>query len=210
MGAFEKCPAFNYNQAMYRRQIATGFQLQAWSRLAVMTALLSAFWSSAASAATVYKTVDDNGVVSYSDTPPVDEAPVETLVIDVRVPELDETAQEQLEAMRETTDKMVADRQQREKHRAEMRQQQPQSQAGSQVAQYTDQSSYSGTYSGYYPYPVYRPGRRPRPGHPIVRPPLRPHNPVQLPAQVISPGHNYPASLVRRGYSPPVRAAFEK
>jgi hypothetical protein len=31
-----------------------------------------------------------------------------------------------------------------------------------------------------------------------------------LPAQVISPGHNYPASLVRRGYSPPVRAAFEK
>jgi hypothetical protein len=197
---------------MYRRQIATGFQLRACSRLALMTAILSAFWSSAASAATVYKTVDENGVVSYSDTPPVEEVAVETMVLDVQTPDLSDTSQEQLEAMRETTDRMVADRQQREKHRAELRKQQAQSQAPQQVVQYTEPGNYnySGTSSGYYPYPVYRPGHRPRPGHPIVRPPLRPHKPVQLPARVISPGHNYPASLVRRGYSPPVRAAFEK
>jgi len=128
----------------------------------------------------------------------------------VQTPELNETSQEQLEAMRETTDRMVADRQQREKHRAELRKQQVESQAPPQVVQYGNPGSYSGTYSGYYPYPIYRPGHRPRPGHPIVRPPLRPHKPVQLPANVISPGHNYPASLIRRGYSPQARAAFKK
>jgi hypothetical protein len=210
IGAFEELPVFTYNQAMYCKQIATGFQLQALPRLVVVMALLSAFWTNAASAATVYKTVDENGVVSYSDTPPPEEVPVETMVIDVQTPDLSETSQEQLEAMRETTDRMVADRQQREKHRAEMRQQQVASQAQPQVVQYTNPGSYSGTYSGYYPYPVYRPGHRPRPGHPIVRPPLRPHKPVQLPAGVISPGYDYPASLVRRGYSPQVRAAFKK
>ena len=62
---------------MYRKPIATGSQYQAYPGLAVLLALLFAFWGSAVSAATVYKTVDEMGVVSYSDTPPPEEVPVE-------------------------------------------------------------------------------------------------------------------------------------
>jgi len=169
-----------------------------------------------ASAATVYKTVGENGVVTYSDKPPAAEVEVETLVIDVQTPELSEPAQQQLEALRETTDRMVADRQQREKHRAEMRKLQVESEPRTQVIDYAAPFGYGGIYGGYYPYPVYRPGSghrpgggyRPRPENPIARPPLRP--PAQLPARgIISPGYDYPASLIRRGYSPEVRAAFE-
>ncbi len=161
-------------------------------------------------AATVYKTVDENGVVSYSDTAPAIEQEAEVMVIDVPAPQDSESAQEQLEAMRETTDRMVADRQQREKHRAEMRKLQAESEP--QVIEYGAPASNSGIYTGYYPYPVYRPGGyRPRPTHPIARPPLRPRPPGYPPrGDIISPGHDYPASLIRRGYSPEVRAAFEK
>ena len=124
------------------------------------------------------------------------------------------SAQEQLEAMRETTDRMVADRQQREKHRAELRQLQAEKTRQTQVIEYSEPTDYSysrsGVYSGYYPYPVYRPGAGHRPRPPIARPPMRPRPPAHLPAQrVISPGHDYPASLIRKSYSPPVRAAFE-
>ncbi len=173
-------------------------------------------------AATVYKTVDSKGVVTYSDTPPAEGAEVETLVIDVQAAEPAQGAQDQLEAMRETTDRMVADRQQREKHRAEMRK--LQSESRPEVIDSGVPGGYDGTYTGYYPYnypyPVYRPrpghrpgyrpggGYWPRPEHPIARPPLRPH--AHIPAEdIISPGYDYPASLIRRSYSPEVRAAFE-
>jgi len=175
-------------------------------------------------AATVYKTVDAKGVVTYSDTPPPEGAEVETLVIDVQQAEPSQDAQDQLEAMRETTDRMVADRQLREQHRAEMRK--LQSESRPQVVDDSATSGYDGTYTGYYPYnypyPVYRPrpghhpghlpggGYWPRPGHPIAWPPLRPRPPVRIPAEdIISPGYDYPASLIRRSYSPEVRAAFE-
>jgi TolA-binding protein len=163
--------------------------------------------------ATVYKTVDENGVVSYSDTAPAPEQEAEVMVIDVQAPQDSESAQEQLEAMRETTDRMVADRQQREKHRAEMRKLQAENEPPPQVIEYGAPVDNGGIYTGYYPYPVYRPGGgyRPRPNHPIARPPLRPRPPVYPPRDdIISPGHDYPASLIRRGYSPPVRAAFER
>ena len=195
---------------MNYRRISTAARPRGFQPLVVAMILFSSVWSVTSLAATVYKTVDENGVVSYSDTPPVKEVPVETLVIDVQAAPPGESAQEQLEAMRETTDRMVADRQQREKHRAQLREQQAKNQAPPQAAEYSDPGLYSGTYPAYYPYPVYRPVRRPRPVHPIARPPLRPEVPAQLPAGVISPGYNYPASLVRRGYSPPVRAAFEQ
>ncbi len=174
---------------------------------AVVAFVLTLHWGNHALAATVYKTVDENGVVSFSDAPPKGDEPVETLEIDARAPVLTQTEQAQLDAMRETTDRMVADRQQREKHRAEMRQQQVDSQA--RATENVAPGAYNGTYPAYYPYPVYIPVGRPRPIHPIARPPLRPPA-AQLPEGVISPGHDYPASLVRRGYSPEVRAAFEK
>lgn len=195
---------------MNSERMSTDMQPPARQRLGVALILCFSLISCITVAATVYKTVDEQGVVSYSDTPPAEAVPVETLVIDVQAPELSETAQQQLEDLRETTDRMVADRQQREKHRAEMREQQAQSQAPPQVAEYTDPGFYNGVSPTYYPYPVYHPVHRPRPVHPIARPPLRHQVPAQTPAGVISPGYNYPASLVRRGYSPEVRATFEK
>ena len=166
-------------------------------------------------AATVYKTVDANGVVSYSDIAPQGDVAVETLVIDAAAPQLTETEQQRLEAMRETTDRMVADRQQREKHRAVLRKEQEQQQARYYPQPvYPGNVGYSGSYPVYVPYRVRRPGRgwgKPRPVHPIARPPLRGAAPGQHTWSTTSlPRSNYPASLIRKSYSPQVRAAFER
>jgi hypothetical protein len=196
---------------MYRFPIVANSAATTLYRLLVSVCLLSVV--TGLHAATVYKTVDDNGVVSYSDTPPAEDIATETLVIDVQDPQLTETEQQRMEDMRATTDRMVADREAREKHRAELREQQARNQAERQRAASPDYLVIeSDTYPVYYPYPVRRPGwNRPRPSHPIARPPLRPPGygrpPVAVPH---SPGHDYPASLIRKGYSPEVRAAFER
>lgn len=157
-----------------------------------------------ASASTVYRTVDDKGTVSFSDTPPDEDVPVETLQIQAPPPQDSEEARQRLEDMRETTDRMVADRQAREKHRAEIRQIQARTsalQSPGQSDPSTDYVSTSSEYWGSHRYPARRPWRpiyRPHPKHPIARPPAtrpRPHN-------------DYPASLIRRHYNPRVRAAF--
>ena len=125
-------------------------------------------------AATVYKTVDEDGVVSFSDTKPVSEEPVETLKINAQAPPVSAAEQQRLEDMRETTDRMAADRMAREKQRAELRQ----PQTPPQQPDYTDYMGYSsGRNSGYYGYPVRRPGLKPRPVNPIARPPVRPRPP---------------------------------
>jgi hypothetical protein len=174
-------------------------------------------------ATTVYRSVDENGVVSFTDVKPSGKAPVETLVIDARAPQISAAEQQRLQDMRDTTDRMAADRMAREKHRAELRQLQAQTQPQYQTGYPLDNNprylGYSSGYSGYYNYPARRPWRRrhkPRPEHPIAgRPITRP--PLRLPAQGHSsdirtslPGNNYPASLVRKSYDPKVRAAFRK
>lgn len=134
-----------------------------------------------ASAATVYKTVDENGVVSFSDTPPATDAPVETMKIDAPTPEVSADEQQRLQDMRETTDRMAADREAREQQRAELRKEQ--SQPATPAPDYTDYMGYSGGSTGYYDrYPLrrpgYRPGLKPRPEQPIARPPVaRPARP---------------------------------
>ena len=181
-------------------------------------------------AATVYKTVDENGVVSFTDIKPAGESPVETLLIDARAPQVNEVEQQRLQDMRDTTERMATDRMAREKHRAELRQLQAQTQAWQQPRyQYPVNYSprylgYSSGYSGYYNYPARRPWRhkrRPRPEHPIAGGPIAGHPiarpPLRLPARGHSsdvrtslPGNNYPASLIRKSYDPKVRAAFRK
>jgi len=167
-----------------------------------------------AAAAKVYKTVDANGVVSFSDTQPADASEVELLEIEVTEPQLSATDQQRLEDMRETTDRMAADRRARELHRAELRQQRTPAQT--QVVEVgSGDDGYANGYSGYYPYPVRRPGWRPRPTHPIARPPgyrppMRPPLGIQPRPQPAKPIIDYPASLVRKSYSPEVRAAFER
>lgn len=169
---------------------------------------------------TVYRTVDENGVVSFSDTPPEGDPMVESITIDTPQPQSPEASRQRLEDMRETTDRMAADRREREKHRAEMRELQARSQPTTQP-----QPVYSGGYYDDY-YPVvtsrrvhsrryygstpWRPGHRPdvgirppRPEHPIARPPLRPgigYRPVNPPQGNVNLGSN--SQLMRPIVSP--------
>ncbi|GAB3284616.1 DUF4124 domain-containing protein [Parahaliea aestuarii] len=128
-----------------------------------------------ADTATVYKTVDENGVVSFSDSPPAAGTSGETLEFQTAEPGADSDYQQHLEHMRETTDRMAADRREREQHRAELLRQQAERQAAlaaSEQASEYDDLAYPGGYG--YPYPVYLdPPRRPHHQHrPHPRPPL--------------------------------------
>lgn len=146
-----------------------------------------------ASAQQVYKTVDENGVVSFSDTPPADEQEVEVLQIDAPPAQAPEDHLEQLNAMRETTDRMAADRREREKHRAELREINARSQqaAEPQVVEYRNTTDYWPVYGapvyGHPGRPPYRPGYRPKPEHPIARPPVRPAAPGGSNSQLMRP-----------------------
>ena len=195
---------------------------------------LAALLPCLACATTVYKTVDKDGVVTFSDAAPVDGQTAQRLTIDVIEPQLTETEQQRLDAMRETTDRMAADRMAREQHRAELRE--------LRARQQTVESGYSPEQSNVQPATTiistggYRRYRDPsfgvryrndhldlywgsRPAHPIrpiIRPPLRPghgshphqHSHVNPPLQ--RPVYNeHPASLVRKGYDPRVRTVIE-
>ena len=149
-------------------------------------------------AETVYKSVDDSGAVSFSDTRPAGDIPVETMVIEVPTPPSSDLAGQRLQDMRETTDRMAADRMAREKHRAELRQLGAQEYAQKSSPDLTEYYDTTTAYTGYYPS-----WRRPhRPVHPIARPPLLSPRPHALTK------HDYPASLIRKSYDPKVRAAL--
>lgn len=153
----------------------------------LLLALVTAATTAQAAPATVYKTVDDRGHVTFSDTPPEDGTAAETLQIRTAEPLTDEASQQRLEDMRETTDRIAAERRQREQHRAQLREE---ARKASQVADRAPVDRYYDQiyYPGYYPYPVYYQRRHhhrgPRPGHPDIRPPLRsggaPHRNAQL------------------------------
>ena len=181
-------------------------------RLRTLSAV-SLLCCSSAMAATIYKSVDANGVVSYSDTKPENEVLVETIEIEVQQPQSSELTEQRLQDMRETTDRMVADRMARERHRAEMRELDAQTAAQRAAQDIPDHYDSPVTYGGYYPYPVQRPWLRPphhRPEHPIVRPPLLPPAYNRPSSTRPLPSNDYPASLIRRHYDPKVRASLDK
>jgi hypothetical protein len=134
--------------------------------LKLLPILLIAYGGTVLAATKVYKTVDENGVVSFSDTSP-EQGDAEVLKINAATPEPDVDRQANLDAMRETTDRMAADRREREKHRAELK-----GIAAEKKAAITPQPVYTNYYP-VYPGNYLNPGR-PRPEHPIARPPLRP------------------------------------
>lgn len=202
----------------------------------LMPCILACLTPAAAVATTVYKTVDENGVVTFSDSAPADNQPAERLDIEVVEPQLDETEQQRLEAMRETTDRMAADRMAREKHRAEMRKLRTEQQVaetgyppGQPQAYYQPTTTIISSRShwrhggrfgvGYRDdnFGFYWGNRPPRPEHPIARPPLRPGHGKLRPGHgnnlnppLRRPVYNeYPASLVRKGYDPRVRTVIE-
>ena len=134
--------------------------------------VLLLLWVVPGLATTVYKTVDDNGVVSFSDTATGEDA--EALQITVPPPRSVANHLESLEAMRETTDRMADDRREREKHRALLKEMEVKSAPLPQPVYNQGTTVISGGY--YYPpgRPPWHPGYRPKPEHPIVYPPLRP------------------------------------
>ena len=85
----------------------------------IITAFL--FQAAIGHSATVYKTVDENGVVSFSDMPPGDSASAEVLQITPALSKSPEEYLAWLDQMRDTTDRMAADRREREEHRAKLR-----------------------------------------------------------------------------------------
>lgn len=156
-------------------------------RLYPLVLVLLAYSAIVQGQATVYKSVDEHGVVTFSDTPPADSSTAEQLQIDTPPPSSTGEYQQNLETMRETTDRMAADRREREKHRADMREAQARTNA------YQQPQAYDRDYDDYDDYsyvtsyrnkpgrghnrpgrPPWRPGHRPKPEHPIVRPPHRP------------------------------------
>jgi len=162
-------------------------------------------------AATVYKSIDENGVVSYSDTRPADDIAVETIVIDDQAPPAGEQAQQRLQDMRETTDRMVANRMAREKQRAELRQIDAQIAAQKAALERPAYEADSPIYTGYSGFPARRPWwptyhRRPK--HPIAHPPLLPPVEEHPPHVRPLPSYDYPASLIRKSYDPKVQEAF--
>lgn len=148
----------------------------------------------------VYKTVDEQGVVSFSDVPPEGDVAVEQYEVNAPPPQPTGEYLQNLEAMRETTDRMAEDRRAREKHRAEMRELAARTEAHQAAAEprVVEVDRYLPGYVGGYQRPGYRPGHPPwRPGYgprpqpPIVRPPVQPlpesTRPTQGNAQLMRP-----------------------
>jgi hypothetical protein len=138
--------------------------------------IITAFLFSAAMghAATVYKTVDENGVVGFSDTPPIDSGSAEVLQFTPALSNSPEEYSAWLEQMRDATNRMAADRREREKHRVKLRE------ARSRTAAYQEpQSQTAASDQGvHYPYnrPVTRPSWRRNHHsntHPIIYSPLK-------------------------------------
>ncbi|MEQ9462121.1 MAG: DUF4124 domain-containing protein [Haliea sp.] len=130
--------------------------------------------AAAAAPTTVYRTVDEQGVVSFSDQPPADPAAAE--VIAVNPPQAAPAAEslQQLEAMRETTERMAADRREREAQRAAARERQSDSTAAAEQHRASPEVRYE------Y---LYLPSRVPfRPWRAGPYPPHRPYPVPQRPA----------------------------
>ncbi|MEH6585926.1 MAG: DUF4124 domain-containing protein [Halioglobus sp.] len=149
-----------------------------------------------AQAQTVYRSVDETGAVSFSDTPPENDKDAEEVSLNVVAPQDPEAYQQNLDDMRETTDRMAEDRREREKHRAEMRElaartapQQSQPQQQNLVDQYSTSWGYEGSYYNRPGRPPWRPGYRPKPEQPIYRPPLQPQprHPLEGNSQLMRP-----------------------
>ena len=133
-------------------------------------------------AQTLYKSVDEQGHVTYSETPPADA--VETKSVPIAPGpsrENAERARERARAMAEEADTKYQELMERRKEEEEARKKAERERADREAAERqraADESSYEGPYPyGWrwpYPYPPIRPPIPPRPTHPIV-PPKRPY-----------------------------------
>ncbi len=146
-------------------------------------------------ATTVYKSVDAYGRVTFSDQPPTEGSLVDILEYNDPAPVPSAGDAARFAAMREVTDRMAADRRERETARAQARKMQYEAQASQvQIEDY------------YYDYPYYRGyQRRHRPHHPVLRPPI--HRPLPVRGPAIT--SQYPAKLIRQHYTGAARRIFQ-
>jgi len=142
-------------------------------RLLIMV-FLAAPTVAATEAQTVYKTVED-GVPTFSDTPPADGA-ADVLTLDVPPPADDALLETRLSAMRESTERMAEDRREREKHRAALRSLNTPAPAPAETPIREQPATvWAGGYWPAYGFPA-----RPRP-------PYRPHRPRPTPLPIAEP-----------------------
>lgn len=147
-------------------------------------------------ATTVYKSVDSSGHISFSDQPPISGTLVEIREYKDPAPVSSAVDTARLQAMREVTDRMAADRREREAARLAARRLKYEQQVAQEP--YYDYPYYGG-YTGSY-HRRHRPGIRP----PGMRPPVHPRRPIGGPA-ILS---QYPAKLVRRHYTGAAKRVF--
>lgn len=168
------------------------------------TILVTVLAVQATAAATVYRSIDENGVIVFSDTPPEQREEVEILEIETPATAQDGLLTERLQALREATDRLASDRRAREKHRAELRRMQrdmtPTS-AYSPVPR--EDAEYRNMYLPYYT------GRAAAHRNSHYDGPLR-HPRVKHRHPSASGFNEYPASLIRKKYDPRAREAFSQ
>ncbi|HBQ41520.1 MAG TPA: DUF4124 domain-containing protein [Halieaceae bacterium] len=153
----------------------------------IAIALLFAATLAKAADTTVYRSEDANGTVRFSDVPPAEAGNTE--VLRIRPPEAGDpvVAEQQLRAMRYSTDRLAESRRERELERevARLREQVDAQRSRQQAA--PDAIQYVPVYLPAVGIP-WRPGHRPRPPHrPDLLPPVQ-HTPQPLPG--IVPGRN--------------------
>jgi Domain of unknown function (DUF4124) len=139
----------------------------------LLASMLLIAWSLtvAADSDTVYKTVGEDGVVSYSDTPPALGQAATTLVFEQPASLSDDEYQQRMDNLRRSTDRMERSRKERESDRLEQHQYVASPVAQQPPAQVEIYNRYYPT-SSYSRNPYYRP-----------RPPLRPVHPIEPVAQ---------------------------
>lgn len=153
-------------------------------------------------ASTIYKSVDAEGRVTFSDQPPPAEELVDVLEYTEPQPQRSALDTERLREMRETTDRMAADRREREAARAKHRAEAAAARSAPAQVYYEDRYYYPA-----YPLlrrPVVRPphGRPPHHSPPGLHPPSRPE------PRLTRRYSQHPANLIRRKYTGAARERF--
>jgi hypothetical protein len=154
----------------------------------------------AAAQQTVYKSIDANGNVTYSSTPPPDAARAEAIELTPSpAPTEIEAAQQRAQALQELGDQASSEREERSAQLAEARQAAREEAARQQPAEPPSQAASYGGYGWGFPiYPGYQPGylrpgvrppwpERPAPPPPARRPMTKPNHPAYWPRQPVRP-----------------------
>jgi len=151
--------------------------------------LILLLFAGSCAAQTLYKSVDEKGKVTYSDTPPADAVATESVPIAPGPsPQETEQARERAQVISQEAQSRHQELMERRQEEAEAREQAKRERAEREAAekqQAAEEPSYGQPYPyGWWPnpHPPMRPPRPPRPVHPI-EPPRRPFSHVNPPTR---------------------------